>query len=37
MLKTFEAELDWFTKRLLQIRLTEVRGFSHLYHLIFLI
>ena len=28
MLKNFEAELDWFTKRLLQIRLTEVRGFS---------
>ena len=28
MLKNFEAELNWFTKRLLQIRLTEVRGFS---------
>lgn len=28
MLKNFEAELNWFTKRLLQIRLTEVKGFS---------
>lgn len=28
MLENFEAELNWFTKRLLQIRLTEVRGFS---------
>jgi len=28
MTEDFEAQLKWFTKRLLQIRLTEVRGFS---------
>ena len=28
MTKDFEAQLIWFTKRLLQIRITEIRGYS---------
>lgn len=28
MTENFEKQLNWFTKRILQIRLTEVRGFS---------